>query len=163
MTQSVVVLEQDPGVARSLAGGLRPHFSVHLPQSREEVREDMARKRPQAVVLNIEGWHLTEVESLHRDFPALPIVCTHRIPDEEMWMAALEAGASDVCPAGDVANVLTSLLRSTALSRSAAENISLPRGRPTGVLIFCCPNTLAAADCHIRGLVILTASCSRRL
>jgi len=30
MVQSIVVLEQDPGVARSLAGGLRPHFSVHV-------------------------------------------------------------------------------------------------------------------------------------
>ena len=120
MAQSVVVLEQDPGVARSLAGGLRPHFSVHVTRSPEELREDMARKRPQAVVLNIEGWCLTEVESLHRDFPALPIVCTHRIPDEEMWMAALDAGASDVCPTDDVANVLTSVLRSLALARTTA-------------------------------------------
>ena len=120
MAQSVVVLEQDPTVARSLAGGLRPHFSVHVTRSLEDLRGDMARKRPQAVVLNIEGWHLTEVESLHRDFPALPIVCTHRIPDEEMWMAALEAGASDVCPTDDVANVLTSVLRSLAIARTAA-------------------------------------------
>jgi hypothetical protein len=72
------------------------------------------------VVLNIEYWRLTDVESLHRDFPQLPIVCTHRIPDEEMWMAALDAGASDVCPSDDVGNVLTSVLRSTAVSRSAA-------------------------------------------
>ena len=120
MTQNVVVLEHDPGVARSLAGGLRSHFSVHVTRSREELRDDVVRNRPEAVVLNIEYWRLTDVESLHRDFPALPIVCTHRVPDEEMWMAALEAGASDVCPANDVANVLTSLLRSTALSRSAA-------------------------------------------
>jgi chemotaxis response regulator CheB len=93
---------------------------VHVTRSREELREDVARNRPEAVVLNIEFWRLTDVENLHRDFPGLPIVCTHRIPDEEMWMAALEAGASDVCPADDVANVLTSVLRSTALSRSAA-------------------------------------------
>jgi DNA-binding response OmpR family regulator len=116
---SIVVLEQDPGVARSLAGGLRPHFSVHVTRSREELRDNVVRNRPDAVVLNIEYWRLTDVESLHRDFPSLPIVCTHRIPDEEMWMAALEAGASDVCPADDVANVLTSVLRSTALSRDA--------------------------------------------
>ena len=32
----------------------------------------------------------------------------------------LKPGASDVCPTDDVANVLTSVLRSTALSRSAA-------------------------------------------
>lgn len=120
MAQSVVLLEKDPGVARSLAGGLRPHFSVHVTGSREELRDNVARNRPEAVVLNIEDSRLADVENLHRDFPQLPIVCTHRIPDEEMWRAALEAGACDVCAADDVGNVLTSILRSTAVSRSAA-------------------------------------------
>lgn len=120
MAQNVVVLEKDPGVARSLAGGLRPHFSVQVACSHEEFRDNVARTNPEAVVLNIEHWRLTDVESLHHDFPQLPIVCTHRIPDEEMWMAALAAGASDVCPADDVNNVLTSVLRSTVSRRAAA-------------------------------------------
>jgi DNA-binding NtrC family response regulator len=120
MGQSVVVLEKDPKVARSLAGGLRRHFSVHVINSREELREKLAKNHPEAIVLNIEYWRLTDVESLHRDFPDLAIVCTHRIPDEEMWMAALEAGATDVCPTDDVQNVLTSVRRSMALSRGAA-------------------------------------------
>jgi len=120
MAQNVVLLEKDPRVARSLVGGLRAHFSVHVTGSREELRDRVQRNHPEAVVLNIEYWRLTDVESLHRDFPQLPIVCTHRIPDEEMWMAALDAGASDVCPSDDVGNVLTSVLRSTAVSRSAA-------------------------------------------
>jgi len=120
MAQSVVVLENNPGVARSLAGGLRSHFLVHVTRSREELRDDVVRTNPEAVVVNLEHWVLADVESLHRDFPALPIVCTHRVPDEDMWMAALEAGASDVCPADDVANVLTSVLRHLAVSRRAA-------------------------------------------
>lgn len=120
MAHSVVLLEKDPGVARSLAGGLRPHFAVLVTGSHEELLDKVARNHPQAVVLNIEHWNLADVESLHQDFPQLSIVCTHRIPDEEMWMAALAAGASDVCPAGDVGNVLTSVLRSTGLSRTAA-------------------------------------------
>ena len=120
MAQSVVVLEKDPGVARSLASGLCSHFLVHVTRSREELRDDLVRTRPQAVVLNIEHWRLTDIESLHRDFPALPIVCTHRVPDDEMWMAALEAGASDVCAASDVGNVLSSVLRTLTLSRSTA-------------------------------------------
>lgn len=120
MAQTVVVLERDPRVARSLAGGLHPHFSVDVTGSREELRDKVEQNHPEAVVLNIEHWRLTDVESLHREFPKLSIVCTHRIPDEEMWMAALEAGASDVCPSDDVSNVLTSVLRSTGLSRSAA-------------------------------------------
>jgi len=113
------VLEKDPKVARSLAGGLRPHFSVQVIQSREELRERLAKNHPEAVVLNIEYWRMTDVESLHHDFPEVPIVCTHRIPDEEMWMAALEAGATDMCPADDVENVLTSVRRGMALSRGA--------------------------------------------
>ncbi len=120
MAQSVVVFEKDPLVARSLAGSLRPHFSVHVSRNREELRDDLLRNRPEALILNIELWRLNDVESLHRDFPDLSIVCTHRVPDEEMWMAALEAGASDVCPVDDVGNVLTSVLRNTNLSRTAA-------------------------------------------
>jgi DNA-binding response OmpR family regulator len=119
MGQNVVVLEKDPGVAQSLAGGLRPHFSVYVIHSHEELRDELAANKPEAVVLNIEYWRLTDVQNLHHDFPKVPIVCTHRIPDEEMWMAALEAGASDVCPTGDVENVLTSVRRSMALSRTA--------------------------------------------
>ncbi len=120
MVHRVVLLEKDPGVARSLAGGLRTHFSVHVTQSHDELRQKVERSRPEAVVLNIEYGPLTDVESLHREFPELPIVCTHRIPDEDMWMAALQAGASDVCPADDVNNILSSVLRSTTLSRGAA-------------------------------------------
>jgi DNA-binding NarL/FixJ family response regulator len=119
MGQSVMVLEKDPRLARSLAGGLCPHFSVQLIHSREELRDQLATSHPEAVVLNIEYWRLTDVESLRHDFPQLPIVCTHRIPDEEMWKAALEAGASDICPADDVQNVLTSVLRSMAHTAAA--------------------------------------------
>jgi DNA-binding response OmpR family regulator len=120
MSQNIVVFEKDPKVARYLALGLRPHFSVQLIQSREELRERLSGKHPEVVVLDIEDCRLTEIANLHRDFPALPIVCTHRIPDEEMWMAALEAGASDVCPADDVGAVLTSVLRSMALAHGTA-------------------------------------------
>jgi DNA-binding NarL/FixJ family response regulator len=123
MAQNVVLFEKDPAIANSLAGGLRSHFSVlsiHLTHSHEDLRNNVVQNKPQAVVLNIESWRLADVESLHRDFPELPIVCTHRVPDEEMWMAALTAGAADVCPSDDVGNVITSVLRSTALSRSAS-------------------------------------------
>jgi len=119
MTQSIVVLENDPRVARSLAGGLRPHFAVHVIRSRDELRDQLTFNQAEAVVLNIEHWRLTDVETLHRDFPSLLIVCTHRVPDEEMWMAALQAGAVDICPADDVSNVLTSVRRSM-LARTAA-------------------------------------------
>jgi chemotaxis response regulator CheB len=120
MGMSVVVLESDPKTAQSLAGGLRPHFhSVYLTCSRDEMRDKVTENRPEVVVFDIESSRLTDVESLHNEFPALPIVCTHRVPDEEMWMAALQAGASDVCAASDVENVLTSVLRSVTIARGS--------------------------------------------
>jgi DNA-binding response OmpR family regulator len=121
MAQSVVLLAKDPKVAQLIAGGLQSHFhAVVVTRSGDELREKVEKNRPEAVVFDIEYSRLAEVATLHRDFPSLPIVCTHRIPDEELWMAALEAGASDVCPASDVNDVLTSVLRNMALARTAA-------------------------------------------
>jgi len=118
---SIVVLESDPKVAQSLAGKLSPHFhAVHLTRSGDELRERVRKNRPEAVVLDMENSRLSDVQGLRHDFPALPIVCTHRVPDEELWIAALEAGASDVCQADDAQDILTSVLRSVAVARSAA-------------------------------------------
>jgi DNA-binding response OmpR family regulator len=118
---SVVVLESDPKLAQSLAGGLSSHFkSVQVTRSEGELRERIAKNRPEAVILDMESSRLTAVRNLRRDFPTLPIVCTHRVPDEELWIAALEAGASDVCPADDVPNVLSSILRNVAMAHHVA-------------------------------------------
>jgi two-component system, OmpR family, KDP operon response regulator KdpE len=118
---SVVVLESDPGVARSLAAQLSAHFhAIHFTHSGDELRERVAKSRPEVVVLDMEYSRLTDVRRLHHDFPLLPIVCTHRIPDEQLWIEALDAGASDVCRSDDVQNVLTSVLRSVAIAQTAA-------------------------------------------
>ncbi|MGA8441956.1 MAG: hypothetical protein WB762_36220 [Candidatus Sulfotelmatobacter sp.] len=118
---SVVVLESDPRVARCLTAQLSAHFhAVHLTHSGDELRERVAKNRPEAVVLDMEYSRLTDVRRLRLDFPMLPIVCTHRIPDEQLWIEALDAGASDVCRSDEVQNVLTSVLRSVAMAPTAA-------------------------------------------
>ena len=123
MGVNVVVLEKDARVARSLAGKLSSHFhAVHLTRSRDEFRHRVAEKRPEVVVVDVEYSRLTDVRSLHADFPTLPIVCTHRIADENLWIEAMEAGASDVCRSDDVQNVLTSVLRSVGSAKAAAYN-----------------------------------------
>ncbi len=120
MGLSVVVFENDSRIAQSLAGGLSSHFhSVHMTRSGAELRERVAKNRPTVVILDIEHSRLSDVQTLRDDFPSLPIVCTHRVPDEELWIAAMEAGASDVCRADDVENVLTSALRNVAMAKSA--------------------------------------------
>lgn len=118
---NVVVLETNTRLAESLAGKLSSYFhAVHLTRSREELRDRVSENRPQAVVLDMENSRLTDVRSLRQDFPSLPIVCTHRIPDDQFWVDALEAGASDVCQSNDVQNVLTSVLRSVEIAKGAS-------------------------------------------
>jgi DNA-binding NtrC family response regulator len=119
---SVAILQHDTDVAQSLDRILRTHFhSVRLSASQEELRKAVATDSPAAVILDIELAHLDDVQNLHRDFPRLPIVCTHRLPDEELWTAALNAGAADVCPIYDMKSVLTSVLRNVpGVSRVAA-------------------------------------------
>jgi len=118
---SVVVLESDPRVAQSLAVKLSSQFRVvYMTRSRNELRKQVANTQPEAVVLDMEYSRITDVRNLHNDFPSLAIVCTHRIPDEDLWIAAMEAGASDVCPADEVQSVLASVLRSRAVAPDAA-------------------------------------------
>jgi len=121
MGLSVVVLQKDPAIAQTLAGGLRSLFqSVHVAGSDRELRDLVAQNLPEVAVLDVEGLQFADVEKLHRDFPSLSILCTHRVPDEEMWMAALEAGAVDVCPSYDVEAILASILRSVVLAQGTA-------------------------------------------
>jgi DNA-binding NarL/FixJ family response regulator len=121
MGLSVVVLQKDPAIAQSLAAGLRSLFqSVHVAGSDRELRDLVAQNLPEVAVLDVEGLQFSDVEKLHQDFPSLSILCTHRVPDEEMWMAALEAGAVDVCPSYDVEAILASILRSVALAQGTA-------------------------------------------
>jgi CheY-like chemotaxis protein len=79
---NAVVVESDPRVAKTLAGGLSSHFhSVHLARSGEDLRERVAKNRPEVVILDMEYSRLADLRNLHHDFPSLPIVCTHRVPD----------------------------------------------------------------------------------
>ena len=121
MGVNVVILETDPRVAQSLAGKLSSHFhAVHLTHSGDELRERVVKSRPEAVVVDVEFSRLTDVRSLHDDFPSMPIVCTHRIPDEQLWVEALDAGASDVCRSDEAQSVLSSVLRSMAMAQGTA-------------------------------------------
>jgi DNA-binding NarL/FixJ family response regulator len=111
-TLTIVVLQSDPMIAQRLAGVLSSRFqSVHVARSVRELRNAVPRDRAGAAILDMEASGLSEVEGLHREFPHLAIVCTHRVADEEMWASALNAGASDMCPASDTEGIVQSALR----------------------------------------------------
>jgi DNA-binding response OmpR family regulator len=113
-TVRVVLYQNDPRTARTLAVSLSQHFdSVRLAGSYEEVRLAVSRDRADALVLDLEISGPDEVERLHREFPRLCIVGTHRLADDEIWTEALNRGASDICePRQD--DVVRSVVRSLA-------------------------------------------------
>jgi DNA-binding response OmpR family regulator len=126
---SIVVLENDPRIAQSLARKLSAHFNaVVLAHSSDELRERISRSKPEAVVLNIENSRLSDVHNLHNDFPSLPIVCLHRVPDEQMWVDALNAGASDVCGAEDARNVVSSVLHCVSAAKNEIAKDRIAKG-----------------------------------
>ena len=115
---SIVVFQHDPRLAQALASTLSLHYhSVHVAGSLEELRIVIPRYRADVTVLDVEASRLEDVEKLHREFPRTSIVCTHRVPDEEMWAAALNAGASDMCPASDMQSIAQSAERSVLQGR----------------------------------------------
>jgi DNA-binding NarL/FixJ family response regulator len=118
---NVVLFQSDPGIAQSLAKNLGSQFhSVHLTHSPQELRAAIAKHRAKVVILDVEHASLADVDRLHQEFPGISIVCTHRLADEEIWTAALAAGADDVCYTSDTPGILRSALRNATLSHSAA-------------------------------------------
>jgi DNA-binding response OmpR family regulator len=114
---SVVLYQNDPRTAQTLAVSLSQHFdSVYLAGTCQEVRPAVAQHRAEAVVLDLETSGPDEVKRLHHDFPNLCIIGTHRLADDKLWAEALSLGASDICEPrnGDVVRSLLHRLTGNA-------------------------------------------------
>lgn len=119
--RSVVLLQSDPRIAKSLVSLLSNSFpTVHQAHSIGELQTSIAKHRADVAILDIEAASLSDVERLCHDFPEASIVCTHRLADEEMWTAALNAGACDVCPSSDTQSILRAAVTNAVVAKSAA-------------------------------------------
>jgi DNA-binding NtrC family response regulator len=116
---SLVIYHNDPRTAQALVVGLSQHFGpVNLVKKYEEVASAVARHRADVLVLDLETSRSDEVGRLHREFPSLRIVATHRLADDDLWTEAMNQGAADVCePRND--EVIRSVLRGRAHSAAA--------------------------------------------
>lgn len=118
---NVVIAQGDCVVAQSLAASLHAFFqNISVARSSEELRQLLARQRPDVAVVDLETVDMGEVCRLCSDF-ALPVVTMHRIPDEKMWTSALSAGASDCCDYRDLRNVVDAIGRSVQRKHSSAR------------------------------------------
>jgi DNA-binding response OmpR family regulator len=118
---TIVIYQSESRVAQALAGVLSQHFSaVYVADSFREVHAAVPRFRADVAILDIEGANVSEIERLHREYPGLSIVCTHRVADEEMWATVLNAGASDMCPTCDTQGIVLAAVRQRSSTHAAA-------------------------------------------
>ncbi len=104
---TVVIAQNDPTIAMELADHLHAHFArIAVAESTVELRAMLLRHEARIAVLDLELVDMDEVRQLARVFGDLTIVCTHRSPDERMWMAALNAGAVEFCHPQDIRSIL---------------------------------------------------------
>ena len=119
---NVVVAQLDAHNAEHLAVSLYDHFrSVAVARSLEELRDMIPRNQADAAIVDLELVGMSELADLHQAYQDTTLVCTHRCADEEMWAAALAAGASDMCSSSDVDDVVRCTLQTlNALAASRA-------------------------------------------
>ena len=115
---NVVIVSND---AQPLADSLNAHFRfVAVARSIEEVRHAIPKHRAHLAIVDLEVANMQDVRELCHDFGHTQILCTHRIPDEEMWAQALTAGAIDCCQNADVAGILDAVRRNVLQARANA-------------------------------------------
>jgi DNA-binding NarL/FixJ family response regulator len=121
MQFTVVLLQGDPRVATALSSELSNFFhAVQQVESMDELWNSVAKQRARVAILDMETASIADVERLSREFPGACIVCTHRLADEELWAAALKAGAADVYLSSDTRGILSAVLGGVTMIRSAA-------------------------------------------
>ncbi len=107
VSPTVVIAQNDSQIARELTNDLHAHFAqVTVAENALELRTMLLRHEARVAVLDLELVNLNEVRQLTRNFVDLTIICTHRSPDERMWMEALKAGAVEFCHPLDLRSIL---------------------------------------------------------
>lgn len=118
-SMDVVVAHSDKKSAQALAQHLNDVFrSVQVVGSVDDLKSAIARKRVRLAITDLETIGFKQIEELRREF-GVEIVCTHRIPDEDMWSKALGMGALDCCHTSDVRAIIQAISRNMALSHAA--------------------------------------------
>jgi DNA-binding NtrC family response regulator len=103
----VIVAQSDCVVAEHLAANLHPYFkSVSVARDVDEIRHIIHRQGADVVVLDLCLADIRDVRQLTLEFHGIGFICTHRVPDEEMWRDTLEAGAVDCCANDDVQEIV---------------------------------------------------------
>ena len=108
---TVVIANSDSACSALLARELRERArNVVIASSSDELPNTIRKHRAEALVADLETISLESVSQLRSEFPELKLICTHRVPDEQMWADSLGAGAADCCSSNDVDDVIRAAL-----------------------------------------------------
>ncbi len=120
MCHSILIAHRDRGSAQALAAALHAHVSsVRVVGSHQELEAAVFKYRPDLIVCDLETVELDLVKKLALD-EQVQVICTHRVPDELMWTAVMEAGGLDCCAVSDPGSILSAIARNRqALARAA--------------------------------------------
>jgi DNA-binding NtrC family response regulator len=108
---NVVLLQSDSAISQNLIASLSKSTNeIYTARSRRELRSSILNHHAGAVILDLEASTLADVRELSREFPDVSIVCNHRLADEDMWTATMNAGAVDCCPSYDTRSIAKAAL-----------------------------------------------------
>ena len=117
----VIVAQSDCVVAEHLAAQLHTYFrNVSVARDLDEIRHIIYRHGANVVVVDLDLAGLTDIRSLTNEFHSVAFICTHRVPDEELWNDTLQAGAIDCCANDDVSSIVRATRRAEKVMHIAA-------------------------------------------
>ncbi len=118
---NVVLLQGNPATAQSLIAPLSGAFhSVQSARSLTELRQRVAKQHARVAVVDMEVASVQDVEALSQEFPELSIVCNHRLADDSLWTATLNAGAADCFDSYDVNGIYRAAVKQASPQQAAA-------------------------------------------
>lgn len=111
-SSTAVVAQSNCIVAEHLAASLHTHFrNIVVARDVEEIRHHIQRYMADIVIVDLDLAELFQVRCLMSEFKNIGVICTHRVPDEEMWRECLEIGALDCCTSMDVQSIVRAARR----------------------------------------------------
>jgi DNA-binding NtrC family response regulator len=106
----VIVAQSERSASDELTQFLTGHsFQVVVSRSVAELKSALVRHDARAAVVDMEIASTEDVGWLTATAGHLTVICTHRSPDEKLWMSTLLAGAKECCHPSDRTVILKAL------------------------------------------------------
>jgi DNA-binding NarL/FixJ family response regulator len=110
--ETIILLQDDARISQNLISSLSKAFhGIYIAHSMDDVINNALKHKAKIAIIDMEAASISDLQTLTHTLPHLRIVCNHRLADDELWMTALNAGASDCCLSSDTNAILSAALR----------------------------------------------------